>query len=328
VTSSTVSQCLRKSFFDSVVGAGFTDNGFAQRGHAIEAWLVDRLEPMRNKGYKIEYMGYDQRSFYSADLGMSGTPDGLITFPAVGSVPGETILIEIKSIDPRTNKGKLPKPNHVLQVQQNMMLVNECLGLKIERAALLYIDASDLFDQHEFIIDYDEDVVEKVIARARAVNEASNAAELPAEGMVTGNCDYCSHYKACTSIVAQRMVTAKASGSNFFATLESESGEPPAPFTPTVDEMRAMDTYLMTYKAAKDFEKRAEEVKPEIKKMLSENNGLVRWGNAEFLLTARAGLVTFDKDKIVSLCAQTQTPVGDVQKVGAPFTVMAVKDHG
>jgi CRISPR/Cas system-associated exonuclease Cas4 (RecB family) len=319
MTSSTVAQCLRKSFYDRQVGSEgvFIDNGFAQRGHAIEAWLVEKLSNMHKHGYQVLYAGKNQRSFYDVDLGISGTPDGLVRLPN----NGEYVIIEIKSIDPRTNKGNLPKPAHIMQVQQNIFLVANCLGIEINRGFLLYIDASNLFEQYEFEIAASEDI-ENIVMRAQQVEDAKSAEDLPAEGIINSTCDYCQNTAACSVLVAKQIQAVKASGASFF---EGDSLPDVVRRDFTDEENTYLDKFLSYDTAAKENEDLAKIYKPAIKNMIAERGGSFSWQGALFSLQARAGLVTFDKDKVQALCDMTQTPMGTVQKVGAPFTVMAVK---
>src|SRR4029078_7651177 len=113
----------------------------------------------------------------------------LLTLPNTG----EKIILEIKSIDPRTNKNNLPKRAHVLQAQQNMLLVSRCLGIELKRAALIYVDASNLFDQQEFEVLWDADMQEELMDRAEDLEVAVAASDLEAEGMMNDGCQYCQH---------------------------------------------------------------------------------------------------------------------------------------
>ena len=252
LSSSETGSCLRKAFYDRIDKPAFEKNGFAERGHVVEDWLVKQILPLREHGYGIEYVGDEQRTFYIHDLGLAGTPDGLITLPN----SGEKVVIEVKSIDPRTNKSKLPKRGHELQLQQNILLVNACLGLDVKRGFIIYIDASNLFDQVEFERPLSLEDQAYLKARADVLDLASSADELEAEGIMNDGCDYCTHGAPCSALVAMRMEIAKKSGGSFFDA-ESPSGLTKA-FDPTPEETILLARYAAAYKQDKDLTKQME----------------------------------------------------------------------
>ena len=322
LSSSETGTCLRKAYYDRHDKPGFEPNGFAERGHVIEDWLVRKILPLRNLGYKIEYVGEDQRTFYIDDLGISGTPDGLITIPKNGE-DGEPVVIEIKSIDPRTNKSNLPKRNHVMQAQQNMLLMSRCLNLNIKRAMLLYIDASNLFDQVEFEIPWDEAMQEELLQRARDLDYATNAAALEAEGMMNDGCTYCTHGAPCSALVTARLAVAKKAGGSFFDD-ESPSGLTKV-FNPSPEETIALQRYIASRELSEQGKDGMAEHDEEIRQMIADNGGSIYWAGATLTLGVQAGIVTLDKDKVSALAEKNQMKLADLQKQGSPFTKLSVK---
>jgi CRISPR/Cas system-associated exonuclease Cas4 (RecB family) len=313
LTSSEVAQCLRKSFYEknSTVRA-FDNNGYAERGHAIEAWLVDKLRNLPRSTVNLLYMGEDQRSFYNADLGLAGTPDGLLQFPN----GGEYVLVEIKSIDPRTNKNALPKRKHLYQVQQNMMLVANCLDIVIEKAVLLYIDASDVFDQKEFILDYDEDMVNEVHDRAATLWAAHDAEDLPAEGLVTGDCDNCKFTGQCSGLIS-RMKALETAGASPF------SG-PPADLLDE-GEAKLVQKWLDLYYADKETTPKLEAMADQVKAIAIAKGGTLSVDGKMVRVTTMAGRTGADKDAITDLAEKAKVDVASLYKTGKPFLTMTVK---
>lgn len=211
VSASEVSYCARRIVFDKLSRVenspqgGDLNYGFAERGHTAEAWIVDNLRN-NTQGYEFEFVGDAQVSFHYGN--QSGTPDGLMTDPK-----GARALLEFKCIDPRTSRKGLPKKGHVAQCIQNMHLIMQCLDIWIEKAYLIYIDASNYQDVLEFVIEYDEDEARKLEARAAQIMEYTSPEEAPPEGVYTGDCKYCNFKSQCSGAEeAKKRETAKLKG--------------------------------------------------------------------------------------------------------------------
>ena len=211
VTSSEVGRCARMIKFGKLLpNVGKQPNGnlerwgFAQRGHAVEAWIVDQLSGV--PGAQVMLTGKDQRSVHEGD--QSGTPDGMLI---------DTLgyhCLEFKSYDPRKNTSYLPDPVHLDQVIQNMDLMEYCYDKDIQGAFLFYINASDFEDSLEFYVPWDE------VAKARAaqlqdkaakITNAKEANELSAEGMHSGRgcCDLCAFTAHCSAMIQNTQERAK-----------------------------------------------------------------------------------------------------------------------
>jgi hypothetical protein len=315
LTSSETAQCLRKAFFSKnshkyhpKLGAGSGSNGFAERGHAIEAWLVTKLRPLRRMGYTFAFMGKDQRSFYDADLGISGTPDGLITTP-----DGKMWLLEIKSIDPRYNKNNLPKKGHVNQTQQNMFLVQQCLKIKLEGAILVYIDASNVYDIREFTMVYDEEMVQEGLNRSNILWNANEPDDLEPEGVYNGDCEYCAFTHHCSQVVNMQK-TLERLGSVAAPFLEGETEGLNA------SEVMWVEQYVQAWEGLKQYGNEKEEVEGEVKRVLMEHNGLMQVGGYKLVGTMQAGRETIDK----KLMEADGLDLTKYTKTGAPFVVLKI----
>lgn len=196
VTASEVGSCLRKAYLTKTVPmkAGLDQWGYAERGHAVEAWVVEKLRlglSVGSEGYAFDYLGDDQVSFHYNY--QSGTPDGLVT------LGDDVMVLDIKSIDPRTNRKYLPKRSHVMQVHQNAYLIRECLKLNVVGTILFYIDASNFESSKQIDLDLDENLVAETIERARRIKTATKQSDLPPEGLMTSDgCNYCDVKQLCT----------------------------------------------------------------------------------------------------------------------------------
>lgn len=198
VSSSEIGKCAREIWFGKnlPLQEGKFKWGFAERGHGHEAWVVERLRSVPTE-YEFKYMGDEQVSFY--DGYQSGTPDGLWR-----TSDGNT-LFEHKSIDPRTNMSKLPKPEHLLQVTQNMDLVEACEDITIDGGLLAYSNASDFSTVTEFWVDRHSptigEAMEALERRAETIMQATSAEDVEPEGIVSNGCMYCAFKAECSAAV-------------------------------------------------------------------------------------------------------------------------------
>ena len=89
--------------------------GFARRGTHAEKYVVESLLALNS--VEMRHAGEEQLSFQVGRL--SATPDGTFRIN-----DGPWRGIEVKSMDPRTNRSNLPKSAHVHQLQLAMALHN------------------------------------------------------------------------------------------------------------------------------------------------------------------------------------------------------------
>lgn len=196
VTASEVGNCVRSTWFakHALPPKGDGVWGYFARGHNVEAWVVDQLR-MSNSGATFIMMGSDQRSMHWE--GQAGTPDGIMT-----TLDQEHYVFDIKSIHPQTNRKFLPKPQHVMQIHQNILLAEKCLDIEIAGGMILYVDASNYQTMDEYYIEYDIAAMEQVTDRATRIHEADKPNDLPAEGMFKSNgCKFCPFTANCSDAV-------------------------------------------------------------------------------------------------------------------------------
>ena len=196
VTASEVGKCLRQIWFGKYAakygipaGKEKAGWGFWQRGHNVEAWVVEQLR--RSNDADFEYIGEDQVSFYNEV--QSGTPDGLMI------AENGIVLFDIKSMDPRKSRKNLPEEKHIKQVMQNIDLVEECLEITITGGKLVYVNCSDYEDILEFDLARNEDMMDELHGRACQVMAAEAAEQLPPEGIYDAGCQYCTFTEHCNA---------------------------------------------------------------------------------------------------------------------------------
>jgi len=169
--------------------------GYARRGSHMESYVVDSL---RAANVPLIFAGDEQVSIQDEERRLSATPDGVIAYE------DHWEGFECKSIDPRTNKSKLPKPEHVTQFKIAMALVNN--HLKLEGRAfsygwLVYIDASNYDDIIEFKVHMDERILDKYAKKADRVFRTKSASTLDREGKKNGReCSMCAFKKTCDGV--------------------------------------------------------------------------------------------------------------------------------
>ena len=197
LTASENLRCLRELKFSKTMPRPQEKWGMAQRGHAVEAWVVEQIVASLSSDEVIHLHGDAQRSFLHDEAGLSGTPDGLLY------IEGVPYLLEFKSADPRTNLEGMsaPKPQHLAQVQQNMWLLQTCSGIDVQTALVLYIDASDFQRMRQFTVPYDGgETARRAEIRAALLFDAPSPADLPAEGLTNNGCTYCAFKEECSAI--------------------------------------------------------------------------------------------------------------------------------
>lgn len=206
VSASEVGKCARAIKFGKLANVSGSpiegklvtppgSNGYAVRGDAVEAWVAEAIDAY-NVGQFTHY-GDNQLSLMIEP--QSGTPDLFHwehDYLDVG---------DIKSIDPRANKTKLPKPEHVKQVIQNCDLAQEYWqDVTVRHGILSYVDASNFELVDEFFIDFQDAVVNEIADslydRAKWIMETDDPYELPPEGVYVGECKTCNFAPICNGV--------------------------------------------------------------------------------------------------------------------------------
>lgn len=193
VSASETAQCKRRIKYGKMLpDKPIKQHGFFERGHAVEAWVVEQI---RHSGVNTMLIGEDQRTVH--DGYQSGTPDGIFR------LADRDILWECKSIDPRASTNLLPKQAHVWQVTQNMDLVNACYGFNITEAQITYHDASNFDIIHEHVVKFDPALAIMLEERAEEIMTAKRPEDLPADGVITGECGDCPFKDQCSGAILQ-----------------------------------------------------------------------------------------------------------------------------
>ena len=209
ITASQAAWCELRLYFDKNQDKypprrGNDPAGIFARGHNVEAWVVDQLIASK-AGAAFTGIGDQQRTYYNAV--QSGTPDGIMQDST------ERYLLEFKSIDPRANRSKLPKREHIVQVNQNIELVNDCSYGEgrpaIKSGYLVYFDCSNYTVIDEFEVVYDADLGDEVYAKAEKIMAATSADGLVAEGMQNGGCTYCEYKAHCSANIGRDVADKK-----------------------------------------------------------------------------------------------------------------------
>lgn len=218
LTASEATKCPMQLYFDKTTAQGaimmVADpppnmcTGVQLRGHVIEDAIVNALMYALPERYKLVLCGSEQRSFYSTELDLSGTPDGGI----LDTETGRLTVLEFKSFDPRSNISEA-RPAHVIQLQQNAGLIRHCWnGLRspiwfrevADVGFVIYVNANDLSDVRVFRVLTTPGTTKLVLeinaAKAAKLFDAIEAGShdgLEATGVNTGDCKWCSHQDKC-----------------------------------------------------------------------------------------------------------------------------------
>ncbi len=296
LNASEADSCIRMQWYrkNEPARAAPQDWGMARRGSHMEKYIVER---MKLANVPLQFAGPDQENIVDHEYPISATPDAEIVDPEMNMVT----MLEFKSIDPRTNKAKLPKPGHVTQVQLAMDLRQRMEPeTPVAGAWLIYMDASDYDKIDTFWIQYKPGVVKAYAARAKRLLSARAAGSLPAEGTANGDCRYCPFSHVCdggkgTGRATEKVTKAVAEG-----------------LGQTVDRIMSLAPIIEEEKALKAQLKEA---------MLKGKEKQIEGSNAVALISERAGRDTFDR-KAAEAAGLDLRPF---TSTGAPSTVLTIK---
>jgi len=179
LNASSQSSCIRKQWYERKLGVPEQDWGYARRGKQGELYVVDALIA---SGAMVYAVGGDQVSIVDEDTRISATPDGYIQIDEV------LYGLEIKTIDPRTNRKKLPKPAHVEQLQVAMEVSHRSGEYLPVAGKLIYMDASNYNDLLEFDVPRDLGILDRLAPRAKRMLNAKTPSKLDREGKRSGEC--------------------------------------------------------------------------------------------------------------------------------------------
>jgi hypothetical protein len=186
-------------------------NGFADRGDCMEdAWIAPVLRLFVEKhGGVLHYSGQgEQVELVSKGAPLSATPDGLATgvnrdifaqwgVPDIG--PSKAVVFEMKSLDPRYGRHKLPKKPHVPQLRQQIGMIRAALDVRPDWGAVFYCDASNYRQWDVYPIQHEDALFRGIVKRGRAIMAAKDWNEFPPEGKQNdgSECRECPRARLC-----------------------------------------------------------------------------------------------------------------------------------
>lgn len=194
MNASEAATCIRRQWYGKKgTKQDFVqDWGYARRGSHGEKYVIDAL---RASGLLLLAAGEDQESLTDDELKIAGTPDGVV----VEDPSADRLLLpEIKTIDPRSNVGKLPKPEHVEQSKICQYLVAKRSPDSTVTGCILYMDASNYNLLYQFKVGPPTaSDVKRWKRRASKILRSRNVDNLDREGKQTGECRRCPFVKTC-----------------------------------------------------------------------------------------------------------------------------------
>lgn len=303
MNASEALSCIRMQWYQKNMAdkGEAQDWGFARRGQVIEEYIV---KCMRAANIPVARAGEDQLSLADKKSKISATPDGVIEWSAI-DVEG----LEIKSIDPRTNRSKLPKKAHVIQLQIAMALLNVDLSQAvIEKGKLIYVDASNLHDILEFEVEADDGILARMAPRAKLLLSTKKAEKLEREGKLEKNgCRYCAFTKLCG--VTKDVEYKKARG-NRGSNLD-----------------KAVNTYVEQKTIMADAKQVQDAAKEIIKQELGKRKtASIVVGSHKVKLAKVSGRKTLDKKALTKALEDTDIQLSTFEKVGAESERLTITD--
>jgi hypothetical protein len=194
--------------------------GYFDRGDNIEEWAVKRLRDGLPEHMDLLFAGTEQRSFYTENARVSGTPDGLL----IDLEQHLMWIVEFKSV---SEVPGAPKSDHVNQTQVNAGLIAYLIHTmgsekfaettmmreylvegelpKMMGGLLLYIDSSNYMDQRQFTLEFDQgeafmEVGKKALSLFTSKGQIQRPVDLPGEGIEKRSCYFCKHKRECALI--------------------------------------------------------------------------------------------------------------------------------
>ena len=210
VTASEAHSCERKLGFEK---HGYTEDeptgkeppfcGPCERGNTAESWFITPFsKSLLSQGIHLMYAGDEQVSLVdgqnsaTCDGLLTNVPDDILKDFGVESIQTSEMLVEIKSLDPRSNFGEL-KESHFTQIQVQFGVVHASTGYAPEYAIAIYLNAADFADITVHIVKRDPKVYQAIVERTKRIFAIPNPMQLMAEGKYDGTCRFCNYQQAC-----------------------------------------------------------------------------------------------------------------------------------
>ena len=295
LTASEALSCVRKQWFSKhEPSTAPQDWGFARRGTHGEKYVVEAL---RASGLELMLAGEDQESVADEDLRISATPDGVLF-----NASGAHIALEIKTIDPRTNRANLPRREHLVQIQIGMELLRKHRGLDIESGLIVYMDASNFNQLDVYLVARNPHLLDDMALRAGQVLRTRNVDRLDREGRATGACKTCPYADRCgVDLTEVKAFTRSNRGSQLDAIVQRY-----VEIKETQDEL------------SEEKDKIAEEIKEELRK---RNTSSTVCGDVEIELASVAGRSSLDQKAM----EKAGIDLAPFKKIGLPSERLTVK---
>lgn len=334
LTASEATKCLRSLAFaksddwftdDELSGTGpVVDwSGVAQRGDAVESYVIDALFAAELPVYLA---GRECQLSLTADH-TAATLDGVV------NVDDVLYPIEIKSVDPRRALYDAPRADHEMQCRfgYNLLLANRrrlvnqevMPDLPVGLASLLiYVNANDFNERRVFAIEH----TEKTVAETRATitqkaaalfaeDGVADPASLPPEGVANHGCTFCQYKTACNEIGG-----AKAASRDVAKKLFSR------PNAKSDDVSKALRSYVAKKAEMKRIEAELDALSKTIKDhVLATGEETIVRGNITATLTSVAGRRTLDARAVEAIIGKTA--MEDCYKIGAPSMRLTVETN-
>ena len=303
LNASEAGTCIRKQWFAKHTPKQAEEQnwGYARRGSHGEAYIIDNL---RRANVPLFVGDADEAlSIQDDELKISATPDDIICYDT------EWTGLEIKTIDPRTNRANLPKAEHVAQLQIGMALADKHIqrdkGIAFSKGLLVYMDASNYDDIIQFDVPADPYILDRMAKRASKVLRTRNVASLDREGKRNGG-------KECQSMCPFK----KVCGVNE----ERASSRTKANRGSSFDSSAVRYMELKTAEDAIKVEKAsvAEDIKKGLKARKTNKASV---GDLTVTLTAKKGRTSLDAKAV----AAAGIDLSPYQTVGAPSESLTVK---
>lgn len=299
LNASEADSCIRMQWYKKNEPSRAAEQswGMARRGTHMEKYMVERL---KIANVPLMYALDEQENIVDHEYPISATPDGEILDEELDMVT----MIEFKTIDPRANKTRLPKPGHVTQVQLAMDLRQRLGEETVAGAWLIYMDASDYDDISAHWIPYKPGVVKLYAPRAKRLLSARAAGALPAEGTANGDCRYCPFSHICdggkgTGPAVERVTKAAAEG-----------------LGQMVDRIESLDKIVEEHGQLKKDLKEA---------MLKGKQNWVEGTNSVASISERSGRESFDRAAAQKAAEAAGLDLRAFTSTGAPSTVLTIK---
>lgn len=326
VGASEIGQCARKIAYEKQLGPEEYDEeyqpdlGFAERGNVMEdGYLAPLARYIISKaGGELLYSGQeDQISVVAEEVRASATPDGLaVNMPedalASFNIPKCTseLLVELKSIDPRFDTYKLPKPEHQAQVNFATGLMRAATDYQPEAGLLIYADASNYSKVHPFPVRYSKMLFKSQLNRVDIIMDRDPDTISP-EGKLQGGkqCYTCPFAKRCLGYLpwvpkTERTLT-KAQQSQIKVKLEAVAD--------------AKDRLEEAKRLLKEAEHAAKE------KLNDVGTNFATVGSIKGSWTTRAGAEKYDDKKIRELAKQSGIDIERFKTTNKPSEKLDVK---